>query len=114
MDLRHTARVSEIISEHGWPLRSTDSAEIATAVWLLVQHADHDLLFQRPCLDLMTAAVDADEADRKLWAMLTDRVLLKEIGRQRYGTHWTQDPETGDYVPSPLSDPEAVERLRAT
>ncbi len=113
MDRGHTARIEEIITEHGWPRLSRDGADIAHAVWLLVQHADHNPEFQRRCLDQMTSAVAAEEADRVLWAMLTDRVLVEETGQQLYGTQWTQDRESGDHVPIPITDPARVDARRA-
>ena len=113
MDRCHAARIEQIILEHGWPMLSTDEPGIARAVWLLVQHADHDPKFQRRCLDQMTSAVVAGEGDRALWAMLTDRVLVKETGEQLYGTQWTRDPVSGEHVPIPMTDPARVDTRRA-
>ena len=45
-------------------------------MWLLAQHADADPAFQRHCLGLLAAAVEAGEATLTDQAFLTDRVLL--------------------------------------
>ena len=41
------------VKAHGWPLRSEVGASGAQSAWLLVQHADHDLAWQREALALM-------------------------------------------------------------
>jgi hypothetical protein len=76
-----------MIAEHGWPGRTEVGEDGAHLVWLLVQNAAaSDPAFQRRCLDLLTAAVEAGEAARREWAYLTDRVLLAEGEPQEYGT----------------------------
>jgi hypothetical protein len=97
------------IAELGWPHVSEIGASAAGAAWLLAQHADADPVFQRQCLDLANA-VPEGEVDRGRLAMLTDRVMLKELGVQRFGTQWTL--REGDWVPQPLEDEEHIDDLR--
>ena len=100
-----------VIAEHGWPGVSLVSADGAHAAWLLAQHADADPGFQRQCLDLLTAAVEAGEATKRELAYLTDRVLLAESRQQEYGTQLTA--RGGRWVPRNLRDPEGVDARRA-
>jgi hypothetical protein len=100
-----------VIAQHGWPGASLAGTDGAHAAWLLAQHADADPAFQRQCLDLMTAAVEAGEATRRELAYLTDRVLLAEGQPQVYGTQMTR--EGIQYVPRNLRDPENVDQRRA-
>ena len=58
------------------------------AAWLLVQHADHDVTFQRECLRLLEAAVRLGEASRQHLAFLTDRALVNQGKCQVYGTQF--------------------------
>lgn len=53
--------IRDVIARHGWPGSSLVGTDGAQAAWLLVQHAPLDL--QEQCLPLLTAAVDAGEAD---------------------------------------------------
>ena len=78
-----------VVAAHGWPGASLVGSDGAHAAWLLAQHADSDPAFQRQCLDLLTAAVEAGEATRQEHAYLTDRVLLAEGRQQEYGTQLT-------------------------
>jgi len=51
VDTGHTRRMQEIIREHGWPGKSLVGEEAEFAAWLLVQHADRVLDFQKQCLE---------------------------------------------------------------
>jgi hypothetical protein len=100
-----------VVAEHGWPGASLVGADGAHAAWLLAQHADAEPAFQRQCLDLMTAAVEANEATVRELAYLTDRVLLAEGQPQEYGTQVTRRGDA--WVPRDLRDPDDVDARRA-
>jgi hypothetical protein len=93
------------------PRASLAGTDGAGAAWLLAQHADSDPAFQRHCLDLITAAVEAGEATMQQLAYLTDRVLLAEGGQQVYGTQVRL--EDGRVVPRDLRDPDGLDARRA-
>lgn len=94
-----------------WPGRSLVGQDGSGAAWLIAQHADHDPAFQRECLELLEEVVARGDASQGNLAYLTDRVLLRECGRQRYGTQFTHG--AGGPEPLPLEDPERVDELRA-
>lgn len=110
VDLENTAWLKEVVEEHGWPTTSMVGPDGEDAAWLLVQHSDADLKFQRKCLDLMTALPKNEIIPSNL-AYLTDRVLLAEGKKQIYGTQFTE--ENGTFVPRPLEDEANVDKLRA-
>lgn len=56
VDRDNTAWLKGLVEELGWPLRYEVGDDCAFNAWLLVQHADHDVEFQRRSLDLMRAA----------------------------------------------------------
>ena len=103
--------LKEVIAAHGWPGASLVGTEGAHAAWLLAQHADADPAFQRQCLGLIGAAVEAGEASLLEHAYLTDRVLLAEGRPQVYGTQVTR--RGGAWAPRDLRDPELVDERRA-
>jgi hypothetical protein len=110
LDRKHRTRLREIIGRHGWPGKSLVGMDGAQAAWLLVQHSDQDRGFQKQCLALMTAA-PKDEVDARNVAYLTDRVLLAEGKKQRYGTQL--QGESGTFKPRPIEDPAKVDNRRA-
>jgi len=104
--------LKRVVTECGWPGKSMVGTDGAHAAWLLAQHADADPAFQRECLNLLTAAVEAGEATTRELAYLTDRVLLKEGQPQVYGTQVTR--EHGQVVPSGgVRDPDRLDERRA-
>jgi hypothetical protein len=112
IDEDNTAWFRGVVREHGWPGRSLVGEEATHAAWLLVQHADRDPDYQRECLDLLQAAVEAGEGSAQELAYLTDRVLLAEGKPQRYGTQFTAGATS--WEPGPLEDPDRVDERRAS
>ena len=110
VDARNTARMREIVDTYGWPMKSMVGAGGAHAAWLLVQHADHDVVFQRQCLTLMRALLEIDEVHRQDVAYLTDRVLCNEGKPQIYGTQFHL--VSGNSQPRPIKDAENVDKRR--
>ena len=70
MDTDNTAWLKAVVQEHGWPGRSLVGEDAANAAWLLIQHADHDLEFQRTCLDLL------EQAAITIWRVV-DRIFTE-------------------------------------
>jgi hypothetical protein len=67
----NTDRLREIVREYGWPGVSLVGEQGSDAAWLLAQHADRQLDFQREVLPLLERAVDAGEAKPAHVAYLT-------------------------------------------
>ena len=122
VDRANTARLREIVAEHGWPGHRLVGEEAAHAAWLLAQHAPPE--FQEQCLPLLEDAVAQGDASPADLAYLRDRVLLHRGEPQIYGTQylikdgvptlWTvQDPEGLDERRAALGlEPEAANRAR--
>src|SRR5262245_9137747 len=83
---RNRALIRQIVEEHGWPGRSLAGDDGAHAAWLVVQHMDEDVGFQRSCLTLMQEKFEHGEVSAHDLAYLTDRVLSNEGKPQMYGT----------------------------
>jgi len=78
--------LDRIIAEHGWPGVTHVGVDGQRAAWLIAQHADEDVVFQKNCLDLVREAFTIGEAEGNALAYLTDRVLDHEGSPQMYGT----------------------------
>jgi hypothetical protein len=79
-------------------------------MWLLLQHADSDLEFQKTCLKLIEEAILKKEASKQGLAYLKDRILTHEGKSQLYGTQATI--QNGDIQLSPIEGPENVDKRR--
>jgi hypothetical protein len=110
LDERNRTRLEQIVDRFGWPGKALVGEDGADAAWLLVQHADGNLAFQKRCLTLMRAAPRGDVEPRHI-AYLTDRILAHEKKKQIYGTQL--HGEGGKLVPDPIEDEANVDRRRA-
>lgn len=88
VDRANTARLKEIVAEHGWPGNQLVGEAAAHAAWLLAQHAPPD--FQEQCLPLLEDAVARGDASRPDLAYLMDRVLMHRGQPQVYGTQYVE------------------------
>ena len=102
--------MAQIVDELGWPTRTMVGDNGAQAAWLLVQHADHDVAFQRKCLGMMKPLVGQAQVFRGTVAYLTDRVLVNEGKRQVYATQF--HTVGGLHQPRPMIDPVNVDKRR--
>lgn len=108
IDRKSTMRMKEVVARHGWPGASLIGEDGANAAWLLVQHADLDVAFQKQCLALMEPLVERGEVAGAEFAYLYDRVAVAEKRPQRFGTQFDETRE-----PRPIEDPEHVDERRA-
>lgn len=109
IDRMSCARMKELVATVGWPGRSLVGRNAANAAWCLVQHADHDVAFQKQCLPLIERAVAAGEAEPDHAAYLYDRIAVAEQRPQRYGTQYGPDGK-----PQPIEDEANVDAHRAS
>jgi hypothetical protein len=109
VDRANTARLREIIAEHGWPGHQLVGVDAAHAAWLLAQHAPPDL--QEQCLPLLEDAVSRDDASRMDLAYLMDRVLMHRGQPQVYGTQYLE--KDGILTLWTVREPDGLDQRRA-
>jgi hypothetical protein len=112
-DRRNTARMAEVLAQHGWPGWRLVGSDGAFAAWVLVQHADLDLPLQERGLELMTRAVAEGDADPSDHAYLVDRVRVAKGQDQVYGTQWGSDAEGNPQPRTPIEDEAMVDVRRS-
>lgn len=112
IDSANTKRIKEIIHKHGWLGYKELGIAGDKKLWLLVQHADHDVTFQKYVLQLIHSAVLANNTDRKHYAYLYDRVCINMKEPQVFGTQFMVN-EDGTLVPFPLKDSVNIDYYRA-
>jgi len=115
VDRTNTERLKAIVTRCGWPVKERHGEKAAGDAWLLAQHADHDLAFQKRALVLIEDAVKArgERVDRN-FAYLYDRVAVAEGRPQRYGTQLFSPPGQSCALEfSPMEDRAQVDARRA-
>lgn len=108
----NTRTIKAWLANIDWFTISAFGRDADHAAWLLVQHADHDVAFQRDVLARLTKLVDKNETDRSSYAYLYDRVAVNDGKLQRYATQGACTGP-GKWQPKPYEDTPHVDERRA-
>ena len=107
IDSENLKQFKEIIAACGWPKTKKDS----NSAWLLAQHADSDLAFQRLARGLLEASVKVGIAAPRDLAYLADRIAANEGRPQEYGTQFSKSDRC-HLILDPVDNRELVNRRR--
>ncbi|HSB09480.1 MAG TPA: DUF6624 domain-containing protein [Blastocatellia bacterium] len=113
LDAQNTAWMKTVVVKHGWPGPELVGKDGTEAAFLLVQHAEHS--FQKEMLPLVRDAYRANKLSGQDYALLLDRVLVRDGKPQIYGTQaksldkWKGNEPVFD----PIEDEANVDRRRA-
>lgn len=113
LDKKHTERLKTIIRKFGWPTISLVSKKASRGAWLLAQHADHNINFQKQCLNLIEKAHknNPKSVDKANIAYLIDRILVNKGKKQLFGTQFCLNRK-GEFVPRPIKMIEGLDQRR--
>ena len=109
-DCQNIITLKKIINKHGWPTFDLVGKRASKSFWLLVQHSDNDLKFQKQCLGLLTAAAKRGQAQLKYVAYLTDRIRMADGKKLKFGTHYLTND--GEPIIRPVINPRGLDKLR--
>jgi hypothetical protein len=111
IDLENTSRMKEIVKQYGWPNPELVGKDGSSAAFILVQHGDYS--FQKEMLPLIRNAALVGNLEKQDYALLLDRVLVKEGKPQIYGTQAKPKEPCQDPVFYPIQDEANVEQRRS-
>jgi len=111
LHIQNEDALKTIIDQIGWPTISKVGLRASRAAWLIAQHADEDVTFQKRCLQLMCAEPDTEVLEVDI-AYLFDRICVNEHQPQYFGTQFTNN-WYGAYGPQPILDFETVDERRS-
>jgi hypothetical protein len=86
--------IKEILNRYGFPGFDIVGKEFSGKYFLLIQHSDFDVQFQKKALTLMKKQVDKKNASGQNYAYLIDRISLNTGKPQVYGTQVIMGRET--------------------
>lgn len=117
MDTRNTGDLKDLLKIHRWFTISTFGKDADSHAWLIVQHADLDLEFQKHVLSILAELYPSRETNPKNYAFLVDRVAAawSYPDQRTLQTYGTQGECVGPkkWKPIPMIDPENVDARRA-
>ena len=113
MDKRNTKRLKEIVRKYGWPIISLVGEQASSGAWVLIQHADHDIGFQKDILQIMEEIYKKDRSEISPHdiAYLTDRILTHQNKPQIFGTQF-QKSKKGGFEPLPIKNRKNIDARR--
>jgi hypothetical protein len=100
-----------VVARDGWPRRSVVGDSAAGSAWLILQHSPFND-FQKAMLPQIAALVAAHDVSANDMALLTDRVLVHDGQKQRYGSQF--DVKDGKLVAQPVEDLSHLDARRAS
>lgn len=108
--IKNTLIVKEYFKNHSYPFLNVNDEKTAKLFWLIVQHSDHDLKFQRKVLKSMRRGLQNNTVVKRNYAYLHDRVMKNSNKKQLYGTQidWT----SGKPIPFPIKNENKVNNNR--
>lgn len=116
IDTQNTADLKLLLQIYNWFNISSFGAQSDQDAWLLVQHADLDLAFQKYVLAILEKLYPIGETNPGHYAYLFDRVAAswndpRQRTLQRYGTQGTCTG-SGTWAPIPTEDPANLDLRR--
>ena len=112
VDSLNEVKAKNIIKHYGFPGFSLVGEAGSSRFWAIIQHCDDDIPFQEEVLRLMKIQLAKNNASKKNYAYLLDRVLVSKNQRQVYGTQCHLNAKTHQFEPFPLQYPSKVDALR--
>lgn len=112
LDKQNTNALKTILNTYSWINISSFGQEADHNAWLLVQHADHDIEFQKKVLGMLEKLYPLKETRPDHFAYLYDRVAKNENRLQRYGTQG--NIINGKWIPDEIENIEKLDAYRYT
>jgi hypothetical protein len=109
---RNYLHLKKIIAEHGFPSYELVGKSSSHNFWLMVQHCDFDVKFQKQVLKLMLKEVKKQNASAQAYAFLVDRVRRNSKEPQLYGTQIVVNDVNKGYELQPVEKPEELDKRR--
>ena len=109
-DSLNVRAVCAILTQYGWLGSSEIGEEANKALFMVVQHADQAT--QERYLPLMQAAVKANKLKPSSFALLQDRLAIRQGRKQIYGSQISWNMKTNRYYVFAIDDPDQVDQRR--
>jgi hypothetical protein len=89
VDLNNQCILKEVIEEYGFPSVNLIGKDALRGVFMIIQHADRNIEWQKEQLLYIKAAVLKGELDARKYAYLYDRIQMNAKLPQLYGTQFS-------------------------
>lgn len=112
VNLVNQDKAKTILKKHGFIGTKNFTPKASSNLWLIVQHADNDIPFQKKYLKQMEKELKKQNANKTNFAYLEDRINVNTGNKQRFGTQVDYN-KRGQAIPkNGLVDSINIENLR--
>jgi hypothetical protein len=110
----HASALKTLLILYEWITVSAFGASADDNAWLIVQHDDQELEFQKQILPILGRLYPKGETRKSNYAYLFDRIAVHDTPprKQRYGSQG-RCVGPGEWQPDPIEDEENVDKRRA-
>ncbi len=109
-DSLNTILITKIIDDNGWLSKNIIGVKANSTLFLIIQHSKIEI--QKKYLSVLQSAYLSGNAQSIEYAMLYDRVSVKQKGVQLYGTQIKFNETENKYELYPLIEPNLVDKYR--
>jgi hypothetical protein len=102
--------VDNYITKYGFPINEPLSKNAYYGIYYAIQHAD--LNRQQRYIDKFKILADNGKIEMKKYAMMYDRILVRTIGKQKYGEQMQPDESNNFLVFVPFLNIDSVQIYR--
>jgi hypothetical protein len=88
---KNTIVIKKYFNDYGYPGIKENGQDASIKFWVIAQHSDHDIDFQKKVLKAMKKELRKKNIDSRNYAYLFDRVMKNENKPQLYGTQMIWD-----------------------
>ncbi|MFS2111188.1 DUF6624 domain-containing protein [Sphingomonas sp. Sphisp140] len=110
IDAANTAALKLLLPADGWFRNGRDGRQVTHGAWLIAQHSPDDA-FRIKVLGAMGDRLSVGDVDAMDFALITDRVLVRQGGLQVFGSQ--AGCVEGRLAILPIADPDKVDERRA-
>ncbi|CAM3340345.1 DUF6624 domain-containing protein [Empedobacter stercoris] len=112
VNLNNQSKAKTYFNKYGFIGTTNFDKRTSGNFWIIVQHADNDIDFQKEVLKKMKREIRKNNAMKSQYAMLEDRVNVNLNKKQRFGSQVTYN-ENGQAIPiNGLIDSTNIENIR--
>lgn len=105
-------KLKQIVQKFGCPNTKTIGNEGVKNFWLLIQHQDQHVKFQKKVLKLIKKEMNMGLFNKYWYAYLLDRVKVNTNKKQVYGTQMILNADSTSYIPQPCVNPDKLDERR--
>ena len=106
----NSKKLDSLINLHGWPRQNLVGQAQTRAAALVLVYSDVNI--QKKYLSEIEKAVEYNEIEGRYFAIITDKILIADGEKQRYGTQYQYNNSIESYEITPIENETDLDKRR--